>query len=362
MSIRLIYASPERDADLFYWSRVSTCDRFLAFKVEGQCYAISNPLDIDEMRRNSKFDEVLLPGNLTKKKNPSTIDLIQCICEKFPGHHLELPRNFPAYLLLKLQERQLAFTVNTEEFLPERSIKSPSEISQIRQACAAISSAFAHICSLLGEAEIMGENLHYRGEVLTSELIRSEIVKICFSAGAIAKETIVVCGKDAAYPHNRGSGPLRANEFIIVDIFPRLLESGYYGDMTRTFLKGTPSEKQVKMYDAVRKVQMQAIGAIRSGKNAREIHENNVKMFAEMGYISTDSSGFFHSTGHGVGLDLHEGPLIGNGDHILQTGAIVTVEPGLYYPEVGGVRIEDVVVVREDGAELLSNFSYDWVI
>jgi Xaa-Pro aminopeptidase len=192
--------------------------------------------------------------------------------------------------------------------------------------------------------------------------VRSEIAGVCFSGGAVAKETIVSGGEQAAFPHNRGTGALRPNEFIVVDIFPRLLDSGSYVDMTRTFLRGLPSKEQVKIYDAVRAVQARAIEAIRAGKNGKEIHENNVKMFADMGYTSTDSTGFFHSTGHGVGLDLHESPSIGSRDYPLKTGEIVTVEPGLYYPKMGGVRIEDVVVVRENAAELLSNFSYDWVI
>jgi Xaa-Pro aminopeptidase len=362
MGIRLIYASPERDADLLYWSRVFTCDCFLAFEVDGRRRAISNVLDIDELRRNSSFDEVSLPGDWTQEKNPSVADLIQCICEKFPRDPLQLPANFPAYLLLELQERRLPFSVTDGAFLPERSVKSPGEMDQICRACAIISGAFERVRSLLAAAEIVDGFLHYNNKILTSEWVRSEIAGVCFAGGAIAKETIVSCGEQAAYPHNRGSGALRAGEFIVVDVFPRLLESGYYGDMTRTFLRGTPSKKQVKMYDAVRAVQARAIGAIRAGKNGKEIHENNVKMFADMGYPSTDSTGFFHSTGHGVGLDLHESPSIGSRDYTLQTGEIVTVEPGLYYPEMGGVRIEDVAVVRENGAELLSNFSYDWVI
>jgi Xaa-Pro aminopeptidase len=362
MSIKLIYASPERDADLLHWSGVFTCDPFLAFEVEGRHHAISDGLEIDEMRRNSKFDEILLPEDLTDQEHPKIIDLIQCICEKFPHHDLSLPRNFPAYLILKLQQLGLKFSVVEDAFLPERSIKSPVEIEQIRKACAVIADAFTRVRSILEKAEIRDELLYYEDKAVTSESMRTEIAKVCFGRDAIAKETIVACGKDAAFPHNRGAGPLRANEFIVVDIFPRLIESGYYGDMTRTFFKGQPSATQIKMYDAVKIVQSQAISQIHVGKNAKEIHKNNVKTFAELGYSSTDSAGFFHGTGHGVGLELHENPSIGERDHHLRNGEVVTVEPGLYYPEIGGVRIEDVIVVTENGAQLLSNFSYEWVV
>ncbi|MDR0418002.1 MAG: aminopeptidase P family protein [Puniceicoccales bacterium] len=362
MSIKLIYASPDQDANLLYWSGMFTCDPFLAFEVEGQCYAISNVLEIDEMRRNSKFDEILLPQDLVDQENQRIIDLIQRILEKFPRHDLVLPKNFPAYLVLELQEQGIKFSVIRDEFLPERSIKSPTEITQIREACAIISEAFGRVRSILAESEIRNEFLYYGGEMVTSESVCAEIARICFERDAIAMETIVACGKDAAFPHNRGKGPLKANEFIVVDIFPRLIKTGYYGDMTRTFLKGRPLEAQVKMYNAVRTVQSLAIEQIHAGKNATEIHENNIKAFMKLGYPSTDSTGFFHSTGHGVGLELHENPSIGERNHCLQNGEVVTVEPGLYYPEIGGVRIEDVVVVAESSAELLSNFSYEWVV
>jgi Xaa-Pro aminopeptidase len=362
MSIKLIYASPETDADLLYWSGVFTCDPFLAFAVEGQRYAVSNGLEIDEMQRNSKFDKILLSKDLTDQENPEVIDLIRCIYERFPGNDLVLPKNFPAHLILKLQWLGVKFFVMEDDFLPERSIKSLEEIDQVRKACVAISNAFAQVRSILEKAEIRDQLLYYKGEAVTSESMRMEIAKVCFEQGTIAKETIVACGKDAAFPHNRGEGPLKANEFIVIDIFPRLIKNGYYGDMTRTFLKGQPSETQIKMYDAVKTVQSRAISEIHEGKNVKEIHEDNVKMFTELGYPSTDSMGFFHGTGHGVGLELHENPSIGRRDHHLQIGEVVTVEPGLYYPEIGGVRIEDVIVVTENGTELLSNFSYEWVV
>jgi Xaa-Pro aminopeptidase len=362
MSIKLIYASSERNADLLHWCGIFSCDPFLAFEVDGRRYAISNALEIDEMRRNSKFDEIFLPHDLLDQENPRIMDLIRCIGEKFSQRDFILPKDFPAHLVLKLQEQNIQFSVLEDAFLPERSLKSSAEIAQIKKACGIIADAFGRVHSILAEAEIRNGLLYRGGETLTAESMRAEIAKICFEKGAIARETIVACGKDSAFPHNRGHGPLRANAFIVVDIFPRLIESGYHGDMTRTFFKGQPSEGQMKMYNAVKIVQNQAISQIRVGKNAREIHEKNVQTFAELGYPSTDTTGFFHGTGHGVGLELHENPSIDSRDHCLQKNEVVTVEPGLYYPEIGGVRIEDVIVVTEGGAELLSKFFYEWVV
>ncbi|MDR2201111.1 MAG: aminopeptidase P family protein [Puniceicoccales bacterium] len=362
MTLRLIYASPTHSADLFYWGRIFTSDCFLAFEVEGQRYAIGNHLEIDELRRHSRFDRILLPEDLSPDRHPGTADLIQRICEKFPNHELLLPRDFPAYLVLELQGRGIQFSIADGEFLPERSLKFPEELIQIRRACSIIGHAFEAVCSILENSKIIDGFLHGDNGILTSEFLRSEIERICFSEGAIARETIVSCGADAAFPHNRGKGKLKANEFIVVDIFPRLVESGYYGDMTRTFLRGEPSKQQREMYDAVEAVQRWAIGEICAGKDGKDIHEGSVAMFKEMGYDTTHSTGFFHATGHGVGLDLHENPFIGERSHRLRSGEVITVEPGLYYPDRGGVRLEDVLLVREDGAEYLSNFSYDWVL
>ncbi|OHE73182.1 MAG: hypothetical protein A2007_05240 [Verrucomicrobia bacterium GWC2_42_7] len=182
----------------------------------------------------------------------------------------------------------------------------------------------------------------------------------------MAKNTIVACGKQACDPHCRGSGPIAPHQLIVVDIFPRIEKTGYFGDMSRTFLKGTPSDAQSKLVEAVRTAQKKAIATIREGVITRSIHENIVHYFDSLGYqtgiVNGRHEGFFHSTGHGVGLDIHEAPRISTNDVTLKENMVVTVEPGLYYPEIGGVRIEDMICVKKQKSKIISNFHYDWIL
>jgi Xaa-Pro aminopeptidase len=151
---------------------------------------------------------------------------------------------------------------------------------------------------------------------------------------------------------------------VIVDIFPRITATGFHGDMTRTYLRGRASDAQSKLVDAVRAAQKAAIDAIRAGVNGRIVHQQCLDVFAARGYETRrtpkGSVGFFHGTGHGLGLDIHEAPRVSAVDCPLPLGSVVTVEPGLYYPGLGGCRIEDVVQVTSRRPTLLSRHSYEW--
>ena len=183
--------------------------------------------------------------------------------------------------------------------------------------------------------------------------------------------TIVAGGVQATDPHEEGHGPLRSGEAIILDIFPVDKASRYYADMTRTVIKGEPNEELQKMYDAVLESQEAALGMIRAGVNGKDIHQKVSDVLHERGYktLVHDQeegtplrTGFFHGTGHGVGLEIHEAPRISLSDDELRLGDVVTVEPGLYDPQVGGVRIEDLVVVTEDGCRNLTDFPKEFRI
>ena len=201
--------------------------------------------------------------------------------------------------------------------------------------------------------------------MLTSERLKFAIETACLEAGGVSLDTIAAGGDQGCDPHHRGTGPLRPNELIIVDVFPRAQKSGYHGDMTRTFLRGRASEAQRALVDAVRTAQKAALSKIRDGANGRDVHRACTTVFAERGYETKatpkGSVGFFHGTGHGLGLDVHELPrMSGAVDYTLKAGAVVTVEPGLYYPGLGACRIEDVVQVTTGRPRALSSYSYDW--
>jgi len=174
-----------------------------------------------------------------------------------------------------------------------------------------------------------------------------------------ADEIIVAGGDQGADPHERGHGPLRAGETIILDIFPRHKQSGYWGDLTRTVIKGKPAAAQRKLYQAVKQAQEGALQQVRAGVTGAEIHDGVCRTFEALGFKTGERNGihqgFIHSTGHGVGLEIHEAPSISPAGGPLEAGQVITIEPGLYYPGLGAVRIEDTGVVTETGIQLLAS-------
>jgi len=211
---------------------------------------------------------------------------------------------------------------------------------------------------VLHSAKISGRNLIWAGRKLTSEILRAEIDSAILRAGGIPANTIVAGGLQACDPHERGSGPLRPNELIILDIFPRDAKSGYYGDMTRTVVRGRASDAQRRLWETVQKGQRMAFAAMKPGVAGLSVHEGIKAYFAAEGYPTGQKKGrwvgFFHGTGHGLGLEIHEEPRFGA--TVFKPGQVLTVEPGIYWPGVGGCRIEDVALVTETGYRKLSRF------
>ena len=215
---------------------------------------------------------------------------------------------------------------------------------------------------LIASSEPRGDILCRQGQPITSEQVRSAIDISLLEDGCEAADTIVAGGFQAADPHTRGTGPLPANSPIVIDIFPRSKTHRYYADMTRTVLRGEAPLEVKELYDSVLAAQEAGIGAIRNGISGEEVHSIVSDVFLEMGYPERDGCGFNHSTGHGVGLDVHELPSLGEGGDILETSQVVTVEPGLYYPDIGGVRLEDLLVVRDRGCQNLTCFERDLIL
>jgi Xaa-Pro aminopeptidase len=195
------------------------------------------------------------------------------------------------------------------------------------------------------------------GQRLRSEDVRRVIERQLLESDCVADEIIVAGGSQGAEPHERGSGLLRAGWPIVIDIFPRHKPSGYWGDLTRTVFVGRPKEEMRLMWRAVRAAQLAALNKIRSGVQVRQVHQAAQRVLVEHGFETIIHNGvgegFIHSTGHGIGLDIHEAPSINLSDARLRVGDVVTVEPGLYYKRLGGVRIEDTVEVTKDGYRVL---------
>jgi Xaa-Pro aminopeptidase len=279
-----------------------------------------------------------------------------------------VPGRFPLGTADGLRESGVTVRADESDAVTEiRAVKTAEEIEHVRRAQRANERAMATAESLLESATVVEGVLHRDGEPLTSEAVRREIELTLVREGCALDETIVACGADAADPHDRGSGPLRADESIVVDIFPRDTETRYHADMTRTFVKGEPTATLREWFDLTDEARRAALDALGPGVTGAAVHDAVCDVYENAGLptLRTDpdaGTGFIHSTGHGVGLDVHELPRLAPDGGALEPGNVITIEPGLYDPDVGGVRIEDLIVVTEDGYENLTEYPVELVL
>ena len=275
---------------------------------------------------------------------------------------IAVPRTFPTGTADGLREHGLAVTVEPDGIVTDiRATKTDWELEQVRASQRANEAAMARAEALLAAAEIEDGTLVHDGEPLTSERVKEAIEITLLGHGCGLDDTIVACGADAADPHDRGSGPLAADELIVIDIFPRDKDTGYHADMTRTFVRGDPSPEAKRRYEVTRRAYEAALEAVEAGVTGADVHDAACDVIEDAGYATLRSdpsteTGFIHSTGHGVGLDVHERPSVSPAGGELQPGHVISIEPGLYDPAVGGVRIEDLVVVTDDGYENLTDY------
>jgi Xaa-Pro aminopeptidase len=272
------------------------------------------------------------------------------------------PPRFPLQTADGLRDQGIAVQADDDGVVTEiRATKTDEEIAHIRQAQRANEAAMERAETLLREATVENGRLYREGDPLTSERVKEAIEVTLLRQGCALDETIVACGADSADPHDRGSGPLEAGEPIIVDIFPRHKTNRYHADMTRTFCRGEPSDTLREWYDLTAEAKRAALDALEPGATGEDVHAAVCDVYENAGLPTlradpTAETGFIHSTGHGVGLDVHELPRVSENAGELEPGHVVTIEPGLYDPDVGGVRIEDIVVVTEDGYENFTDY------
>ncbi len=363
---KLIYDVPEKNADLYYACGFKAPDPFLFIEHRGKKTIVMSDLEIDRARREARVDRVLSINpfsELARKKSPGAglPEMIREVLRELKVTRVAVPRTTPFALVDALRAKGVRVEAGEQPFYPERFSKSAAELRCIAQAQRAVFGAMAMSRDVLAASRIKGRRLSYRGTTLTSERLRTMINVFLLERGFQATDTIVACGSHAIDPHDVGSGPLLAHQAVIVDIFPRSIESYYCGDATRTFCRGRASEALKKLYATVLHAQKLGIGMVREGVNGRKIHEAIHAFFAKQGYRTGvrngRNEGFFHGTGHGIGLEVHEEPArITARDYTLRRGNVFSVEPGLYYSGIGGVRIEDLVVVRPKGCEVIGGF------
>ena len=315
--------------------------------------------DVIKRLSEYKFEELLVE----KGFNDARIHAIaEFILEVGEGSKLVVPGDFPIETADGLRLKGIGIEIDSERELSKvRSCKSEEEIEQIMQVQRATEEAMSIAEKMISMAHVKDGILYKNKEVLTSEMVKREIEFALAKQGCNAKGTIVASGEQGADPHHSGSGPLIADVPIIIDIFPQNRANGYHADMTRTVVKGTPSSEVLRRYAATVEAMETAMSMIRPGIAGDEIHNVVCDIYEKEGYatLRSDSStsvGFIHSTGHGVGLDIHEFPRINSEKVILEVGNVITVEPGLYDPVIGGIRVEDLVLVTESGYENLTRY------
>ncbi len=365
---RLIIADSEGSADMLYATRFFAPDAFLLLVQDGRSTILLSDLEVDRGRKTATVDEVVSMSEFIKEhkkalgKHPSYAKTAAHFLRTRKVRRALVPGEFPLGLTHEIHRAgiKLATPKGGRAFWPDREIKTRKEIDAIRAALTITAAGLARGIEVLAASEILPDGaLTWGGGALTSERLRTEIDSAILRAGGTPKDTIVAGGEQACDPHERGSGPLRGHELIILDVFPRDARTGYFGDMTRTVVRGTASEAQRALWTTVQDGQRLAIEATKPGADGKKIHGEITKLFKDRGFPTEKRDGrhvgFFHGTGHGLGLALHEDPRFQWTREMLP-GQVFTVEPGLYYPGLGGVRIEDVVAVKKGGAEILTNF------
>jgi Xaa-Pro aminopeptidase len=363
---RLIVAPSDTDADMLYATRIFIGDPFIFLQQNGKRTLVLSDLEIDRAKKNAKADEFVMFSQLEReiqgkaKKTPPYEKVLVHFLRKRGVKRAKVPANFPLGFANEIKRKGIALETSNGLFWPAREKKTAEEIRLLERALRITETGMKRGMEILKASKPnAGKKLKWSGKTLTSEILRAEIDSAILRAGGVPTNTIVAVGDQACDPHERGFGPLQANSLIILDIFPRDAKTGYWGDMTRTVVRGRASEQQRKLWEAVKAGQALALKRIKAGVDGMSIHKAITELFDRWGFPTEVRNGrrvgFFHGTGHGLGLEIHEYPRLQK--VTLKAGQCLTVEPGLYYPGIGGVRIEDVVIVEKDGCRILSKFS-----
>jgi Xaa-Pro aminopeptidase len=362
----LVVGDSERNADLYYATRFRAPDPFVFVWTASEKILMASDLEVDRSRAQAAADRVVASSEYERRlreqgtEQPKFDDVLLALLRELEVGKLLVPTDFPLGTGDGLRRAGLQLDIAPQPLFPGRQIKTEEEVEAVGQSQEAAEQGMEAAVDAIRRSEVRDGLLFLEGATLTSERLRRLVHLTLMERDCTAQHTIIACGEQGCDPHQVGSGPLRAGETIIIDIFPQSSTSGYFGDITRTVVKGPASEAVRQLYEIVHRGQQQALEQIRAGADGRQIHQQILDLFTEAGYATGEKDGrmqgFFHGTGHGVGLEIHESPRIGLRGDTLQVGQVVTVEPGLYYLGLGGVRIEDTVVVREEGCQNLTTY------
>jgi len=370
----LIVADSEHNADMLYAVGMFVPDPFIYLRLRGQCLIVMSDLEIDRARKAAPHCKIVSLTDRQEQlkengvKRPGFPHVIRAVLREHGLKKITVPANFPHGLARQLRDLKIKVKICAGGCFPQRELKSPDEVKKISAALMMAEVGLSEGIQTLKRAKVgRGGLLLHNNLPLTSERLRAIIDTAIIQAGGLASHTIVAGGAQGCDPHERGSGPLKANVPIILDIFPRSQKTGYYGDITRTVVKGRASDAVRKMYHAIAQAQEIALQSLEHGASGKTVHKKVQDFFDAQGFASGKNGkngkdrgrmqGFFHGTGHGVGLEIHEAPRISKTSvDKLCAGHVVTIEPGLYYQGIGGVRLEDMAWITRNSPKNLTNF------
>jgi Xaa-Pro aminopeptidase len=349
-------------------------DEFLYAERDGRRVVVVSSLESARIREAGLGIEVMPYeafglDELAASGTPPTEAALQMYaraCSELGIISASVPPTFPLELADRLRGNGVEVTPDRALFEERRRRKNATEIAGLRRAQRACEAALDAARDMLRRASSNG-TLMLDGEPLTSERLKAEVERVFAEHGAYADEFIVAHGAQATIGHEGGHGPILPGEAIVFDLFPRDRETGVYTDMTRTYVVGEVPEELREYHRLCKEALERVVVAVKPGVNGRTLFEIPCGLFAEHGYPTQLTkkpgevldSGFFHSLGHGVGLEVHERPYLGRVGDDLVSGDVIALEPGLYRPGYGGVRLEDVAIVTDDGIEVVTDYPYE---
>ena len=362
----------EKNMDLYYLTKFFAPDPFILILTRDQSTIIVSDLEYERAKKEAAVDNVLRVKDYLGDKNrfsstvPGSIRAVISFLSEKQVSSIRVSGAFPVRYADLLRDNGFTLSYTDKPIVTQRSVKTAEEIAHIETAVHNTEIVVSEAIGLIAKSKNLDGVLHLNDAPLTSEKIKSFIMNRLIDRGYLAMHTIVACGEQACDPHNQGTGYLYADKAIILDVFPRSMDNFYFADMTRTVVKGRPSDELVKIYEAVEQAQQSSADKVAPGIKIKDVHQACCDVFDQQGYktglIDGSMQGFIHSTGHGVGLDIHEEPKIYNLDEPLESGNVITIEPGLYYKKHGGVRIEDIVVVDQSGGRNLNHLEKQFIL
>jgi Xaa-Pro aminopeptidase len=365
---------PEQNAAVYHRIRFAVVDQvaYIEIPVEAgkrKSVLILRDIEIERARRKARVDEVACPADyapadgLSGDRETATAQAAAECLRRAGVKRVVGDRSLPLLFAELIRRAGIDVTCDPALGMTDRRAKDDQEIAFLREAQQVTEEVMARACRLIAHAEARHDGvLLEQGQPLTAERVRAIIDHWLIDRGYANPPSIVAGGPQGADCHELGHGPLRSGEPVILDIFPRNRESLYYGDCSRTVVHGEISDAITAMYAAVCRAKAAATAALRAGVTGEAVHLAADEAIRRAGFAmgippagAADSyCSMVHGTGHGVGLDLHEPPLLAPNGPELVAGDVVTVEPGLYRKDLGGVRVEDMLVVTVDGSQNLN--------